>query len=578
MDPNKHAIRFVAVGLGQCGGNIANAFAQRGYRAFAVNASAADMERLSHIGSEARLSISVEGGDGAGKDPELGASSVWFHSAMLRERIGSSLSGDEVLLVCAGLGGGTGSAAAALIEALKPLGTLMAALVTVPAKHESGLCKVNAVRAVDGLIGADLDGLLVVDNQRVLEQFAEHQMDRYLSAANERIVEMVDRVNSIHGSTRLVAGAVDRSELSRTLLAGGFSRTGIIDVGTPLPSRGDALADRLLAALEDDSVFSGGADLGQAAFVSAMVVAPRTVLQAAPRNLVHDTRTALRERTGGAAAYVGAFVAPDGAPVQVLCAVGGLGYPASLHQLLAAALDEGRELSEKVHADIGTVDTDGLDTIDELTHRRWRKRTGRGSSPPAADNHLRDTVRPPRTREHAPSAEIRTTPGRRLVPEPASSGVRPVEEDGIVELEDLTDDLESHVVEERDAVHPGPSALPAAPPPTGGAAVISLDDSRRERSAPEGVPLEKRVADIIRRGRSASTDHERRMLSRDVWALYESPLVATRMAALTAAVLAGADDARSLLKQALTDPANEVRRKAMLLLSADRGRPRIAVL
>ena len=56
------------VGVGQCGGNIANEFAKLGYPTVAINTAKPDLEKLTNIRMEHRLLISL-GIQGAGKNP-----------------------------------------------------------------------------------------------------------------------------------------------------------------------------------------------------------------------------------------------------------------------------------------------------------------------------------------------------------------------------------------------------------------------------------------------------------------------------------------------------------------------------
>ncbi|MCZ7685053.1 MAG: hypothetical protein M5U28_42305 [Sandaracinaceae bacterium] len=316
--------------------------------------------------------------------------------------------------LCAGLGGGTGSAVAELARALSPTGLPIAALVTVPASHEAGLSKVNAVRAIDALIAEDVDSLLVVDNQRVLEAYAAARLDRYLHAGNDAIVRAIHVINTMHSSASAVVGrGFDRSDLQRAFLAGGFTRTAVVELPEALLADGEKPAHAIASGLTDGRLFAPGADLTQARFVAALVAAPRDVLARISPCFVRDLQSTLKNLTAGAAAYAGAFQVPDGEPARAYAVVGGLGYPESLSRLLAEAVSEGQQLERKVEGALGALDTSGLDDLDRAAHLRWRAKHMGGEArvaPARADAQTPATS--PRT-SAAESAPVVGKPSRK---------------------------------------------------------------------------------------------------------------------------------------------------------------------
>ena len=94
------------IGVGQCGNNLAQAFHSIGYRrVLLVNTAQTDLDSIED--QITKLPIAKQG---AGKDPTVGKTRVeekatQIRSGMLRE-FGEDF---EKIIVCVGLGGGTGS-------------------------------------------------------------------------------------------------------------------------------------------------------------------------------------------------------------------------------------------------------------------------------------------------------------------------------------------------------------------------------------------------------------------------------------------------------------------------------------
>ena len=75
---NKIGLNFGFIGVGQCGGNIANEFNKLGYKSIAINTSNTDLMKLNNIQKNNRLLINT-GVQGAGKNPEIGRRALEEH-------------------------------------------------------------------------------------------------------------------------------------------------------------------------------------------------------------------------------------------------------------------------------------------------------------------------------------------------------------------------------------------------------------------------------------------------------------------------------------------------------------------
>ena len=199
MKPSDRSLDIAVIGLGQGGGNLAAEFARRGYRAMALNTARTDLSALSALGttthpalSEAqRLYIGIDGYDGAGADLNYGRQCVTESAERIREAVARHTEGADVVLLAAGLGGGTGSAVSELVRVLESLELPITTLTTLPGDQESGIAKVNAVRAVSDLVKIPDLGLIFADNARLWGEW-QKQVGAYARRHPDATVVVID--------------------------------------------------------------------------------------------------------------------------------------------------------------------------------------------------------------------------------------------------------------------------------------------------------------------------------------------------------------------------------------------------
>ena len=159
------------VGVGQCGGNIANEFAKLGYSAVAINTAKPDLEKLTNIRNEHRLLISL-GIQGAGKNPDIGEDAFIQHNEEVTSLIANAF-GDivDIVYICAGFGGGTGSGIAPILSALLcELGYNVGVIATLPTKNESQKVQLVALNAFQKMSENDnISSFFIVDNDKTVD-------------------------------------------------------------------------------------------------------------------------------------------------------------------------------------------------------------------------------------------------------------------------------------------------------------------------------------------------------------------------------------------------------------------------
>ncbi|UCH42340.1 MAG: cell division protein FtsZ [Dehalococcoidales bacterium] len=203
-------MKLVVIGLGQCGGRIADEFArlnkkakgQRGIEivtgAFAINTDTADLSGLSHIKRDYQHRILIggrkTGGHGVGKINELGAEVAREDADKVVDAIRATrhFYETDAFLLIASAGGGTGSGAISVITQHvkerygdKPV----YAAIVLPFEHEEQTeerATFNAATCIKSTY-AVADAVILIENQRYIRK--DSSLRNNLSKINALIAE-----------------------------------------------------------------------------------------------------------------------------------------------------------------------------------------------------------------------------------------------------------------------------------------------------------------------------------------------------------------------------------------------------
>jgi cell division GTPase FtsZ len=406
MKPSDRSLDIAVIGLGQGGGNLAAEFARRGYRAMALNTARSDLSALSALGannqpglSEAqRLYIGIDGYDGAGSDLNYGRQCVTESAERIREAVARHTEGADVVLLTAGLGGGTGSAVSELVRVLESLELPITTLTTLPADQESGIAKVNAVRAVSDLVKIPDLGLIFADNARLAELHGNVTLDEYFERINEIIVEPLDAFNRLNHRDGLHPIRTLDGEDLRTLLMS----TGVLNYSQgELPGLTvDGVTDWVNAALQTSGVMPAGFAMSDIAYLGLVVEASGDLLASTPFTFFNEVSERLKSGTSGAGIYMGVYrndqMPAHSATLRLLASTPTL--PKGIQSVVNAAQREGSALREKLNRSVASLDLGDLAELDLLPQR------GSGSQPSASNGRGR-RARPNR---RVAAANVRT--------------------------------------------------------------------------------------------------------------------------------------------------------------------------
>lgn len=368
VKPAGRALELVAVGLGQAGGNLALEWHSRGYRALALNTAHTDLSSLSHgdtrrLPREHHLYVGIDGYDGAGADLNYGRDCVAQHATKIREAVRVHADGADAIVLNAGLGGGTGSAISELIGVLEDLGVPMISIVTLPSEYESGIAKVNAVRAVNALVKQRRSGWFFADNARLAQLHHHVSMAHYFEEINRLIVDPIDMMNRLNERDGIAPIRSFDGEDFRTLLLSG----GVLSLASAELPKLDV--DTVLSAVRDSTQNSGvmprGFALDQVSYMGLAIEAPEAVLEAAPFSFFEEINEELKEETGGAAIYAGLYVLDDAeSPTRLRIVCSSKALPDGLQTVLSDAKREGGALRDKLNQGLAALDLGEIDDLD----------------------------------------------------------------------------------------------------------------------------------------------------------------------------------------------------------------------
>lgn len=222
-------ITFKVIGVGGSGANVLDRLALEGSDDAQLLVLNTDIRKLSSSVSsqKVQLGATLLKGMGTGGDPDLGKQSAIEASEEIREAI----RGYDMVFVCVGLGGGTGSGAAPEVcRIAREEGVFLVAFTTMPFEFE-GARRMNqaieALRTIEGYANAvvtfdnDRMGELIVPKDGVTQAFAA--ADKIISQSIRATMNIVSKPGIIRIGMDDLLTALD-NENSRCLFGFGQAK------------------------------------------------------------------------------------------------------------------------------------------------------------------------------------------------------------------------------------------------------------------------------------------------------------------------------------------------------------------
>ena len=352
------ALEIAVIGLGQAGGNLAAEMSRRGYSALALNTAHTDLSAFEAEGAsippEQRVYIGLDGHDGAGADASYGRACINAHAELIRDRVLQHVEGADAVLLTAGLGGGTGSAVGDLIQVLEPLALPLVVMATLPNEHESGIAKVNAVKAINVLVKENLLGWIFADNSRLAQANGDVALDRYFPVVNKQICEPLDAFNGLNTRDDYTPIRALDGEDFRTLFLSG----GILNVASASLAQlsVETVMQGVRDAIQYSSIMPEGFSIEQLSYVGLVLEGPAKALEQMSFAAFEQVSEHLKTETGGAGVYLGVYRAPDGADTQLRLICSTHSLPAGIQEMVTSAKREGGQLRDKLQQTLSGLD------------------------------------------------------------------------------------------------------------------------------------------------------------------------------------------------------------------------------
>lgn len=209
------------IGVGGGGSNAVNHMIEEGVNGVEFIVANTDVQALDKSKADIKIQIGpkLTGGLGAGSNPERGTKAA-EESA---EDIASALAGADMVVITAGMGGGTGNGAAPVVARIaKEQGALTVAVVTRPFKWEGPKRGRFAAEGLQAL-SESVDSLIVITNERLKDRI---DLRTPLSEAFKVVDEVV--AQGVRGISELITNP-------------GFINLDFADVKTAMAGQGTAL-------------------------------------------------------------------------------------------------------------------------------------------------------------------------------------------------------------------------------------------------------------------------------------------------------------------------------------------------
>jgi len=209
------------IGCGGAGINMADWLYNKGIKGAEIIAVNTDKLHLDNRNADKKILIGREltRGLGCGGVPEKGAEAVKENISEIKE----ALKGADMVFVCAGMGGGTGTGSAPIIaQVAKEMGAIVIGVVTMPwsierariDKAEFGLKQLRQVA----------DTVVVIDNNRLSDIAGNLPIQQSFAVANEIVATMIKSIVEIIAVPSLIN--LDYADVKAIMSHGGVSVIG----------------------------------------------------------------------------------------------------------------------------------------------------------------------------------------------------------------------------------------------------------------------------------------------------------------------------------------------------------------
>ncbi len=220
--PNYGQANIKVIGTGGAGNNMVSWLYKRGIKGAEIIACNTDQQHLNISEADKKFLIGKEvtKGLGCGGFPKKGAEAAQESINELK----STLNGCDMVFVCAGMGGGTGTGSAPVIAQLcKDLGAIVIGTVTMPFSIERA--RIDKAEFGLELLRKASDTVIVIDNNRLVEIAGNLPVQQAFAVANELVSTMLKGIVETIAIPSLVN--LDFADVKAIMSDGGVAAIGV---------------------------------------------------------------------------------------------------------------------------------------------------------------------------------------------------------------------------------------------------------------------------------------------------------------------------------------------------------------
>jgi cell division protein FtsZ len=210
------------IGAGGAGNNMVSWLYKKGVKGAEIIATNTDQQHLNISDADKKflMGVDVTRGLGCGGFPEKGAEAAQESLSEIKE----SLKGSDMVFVCAGMGGGTGTGSAPVVaQVAKDIGAIVIGTVTMPFKIE----RARVDKAEFGLqqLRQVSDTVIVIDNNRLVQIAGNLPIQQAFAVANELVSTMIKGIVETIAVPSLVN--LDYADVKSIMTNGGVAAIGV---------------------------------------------------------------------------------------------------------------------------------------------------------------------------------------------------------------------------------------------------------------------------------------------------------------------------------------------------------------
>lgn len=332
INTHKKSLNYGVIGLGECGGRLAERFFVCSYPSICFNTASADLNNLKLLPASNKFLLASESGlEGAAKTLSIGKDAIDNNIDKVKNTIREQLSDTNVLFICSSMSGGSGAGSLkSVIDLCQDERKPIVVIAVLPMTSDDLLAKQNTLSTISDLSkliqAKKINNLILVDNTKLENILSDVNQFMFFDTANKQIVDPLDIFNTLSSVSGQLSKSMDQVEWAKTLIdSNGISTYGTIEVDNWIEET--AIAEAILNNL-NNGLLASGVDIKTASYVSFLVVAPKSIWEKLPNSSLTYALSLVNELSDACkAVYKGYYINDDLENIKIYSFFSGMGMP-----------------------------------------------------------------------------------------------------------------------------------------------------------------------------------------------------------------------------------------------------------